>query len=165
MTAPTVEDRASSVLGVLGVSPATKAASGRYLRSAPIAPGVRYWATSQPRLKQDFLGVQFYGEGLAEADRRRAALERAGFCKRTPQTGQATFAKPAPFARDGEVDARAIRAIRRSLDAILNEGPKASNLTRDGRPGGFRRFMLASPLRDADLDLPHRDKAWRDGDL
>ena len=157
----TPEARARSVLSALDLQPATRAASGRYLRSVPVRPGVRYWATSQPRSRKDLLGIQFYGEGLEDARRLRARLEDAGFEARSPQTGQATFAKPVPFSPDNAVDAPALRLLRRELDAILAEGEHAG-VAEPNR--SFRNFMLASPLADQTLDLPTRDGAWRRSD-
>ncbi len=156
-----VEARALSVLATVDLQPATRAASGRYLRSIPVRPGVRFWATSQPRLGKDLLGVQFYGDdGRAEAERLRRRLEQAGFQARTPQTGQETFAKPAPFSADNGIDRAALRSVKRELDAIL-----ASGQSRDaGRTRSFREFMLASPLADVELDLPSRDGSWRETD-
>lgn len=152
------ETRACSVLTVLDLQPATRAASGRYLRSVPIRPGVRYWATSQPRSRKDLLGVQFYGEGLAEARRLHVRLEQAGFAARSPQTGQATFAKSAPFSADNGVDGPALRLLRRELDAILAAGEQAG-LAEPAR--SFRDFMLASPLADQEIELPTRTDGWR----
>ena len=59
MTEP--ESRPERLMSAIGLRPATKAASGRYLRSLPVRPGVRYWATSQERFREDYLGVQFFG--------------------------------------------------------------------------------------------------------
>lgn len=165
MSPVSVQERAGAVLGVLGVSPASRAASGRYLRSLPITPGIRYWATSQPRLERDFLGVQFYGEGTVEAPRCAECLTRAGFKRRTPQTGQITFAKPVAFAPRGGVDAAAIRAVRRELDAILRGQVTCGGGPEAEKPVSFRQFMLASPLADSELSLPTRATAWRTGEL
>ncbi|MBA3811158.1 MAG: hypothetical protein H0X27_05845 [Caulobacteraceae bacterium] len=165
MSPVSVRERAGVVLGALGVLPASRAASGRYLRSLPIAPGVRYWATSQPRLEQDFLGVQFYGEGTVEAPRCAEGLMRAGFKRRMPQTGQITFAKPVSFAPRGGVDTAAIRAVRRELDAILRRHVASGERPEVEKPVSFRQFMLASPLADFELRLPPRAAAWRTGEL
>ena len=152
----TPEARARSVLAVLDLQAATRAASGRYLRSVPVRPGVRYWATSQPRSRKDLLGVQFYGEGMTEARRLRVRLEQAGFEPRSPQTRQATFAKPVPFSADDAVDGPALRRLRRELDAILAEGAGGADPTRS-----FRDFMLTSPLADHEIALPTRTGDWR----
>jgi hypothetical protein len=159
------EERAAALLKTLDVAPATRAARGRYRSSLPISPGVRYWVTSRPRLHQDFLGVQFYGEGAAEAAKRRERLTRAGFEPRSPQTGQLTFAKPAPFAPTGEIDAEAIRSIRRDLDAILQDRIADDEANKTGKTLTFRQFMLASPLADEELILPKRPADWRAVDL
>lgn len=157
MTSP--EARARSVLTLLDLQAATRAASGRYLRSVPVRPGVRYWATSQPRSRKDLLGVQFYGEGLAEARRLRARLEQAGFEARSPQTGQATFAKATPFSADDAVDGPALRLLRRELDAILAQA-EGAGVAEPAR--SFRDFMLASPLADQQIALPPRTGDWRE---
>lgn len=156
----TADTRALAVLAALNLQPATRAASGRYLRSTPVRPGVRYWATSQPRSRRDMLGVQFYGEGLPEARRLRARLEQAGFIARSPQTGQETFAKTVAFADDDAVDEGALRGVRRELDSILSEAALAD--THETRRS-FRDFMLASPLSEVDLSLPSREADWREG--
>lgn len=163
MTLHSPEARARALLMVLGVSPASKAASGRYLRSLPILPGVRYWTTSQVRLEQDFVGVQFFGEGADDASRCGRRLENAGFRQRTPQTGQTTFAKPFRFAHGQAIDTEAVRAIKQELDGILFGEKIGTGRGDDGRHQSFRDFMLASPLSDIDLDLPSRDKGWRQG--
>lgn len=157
------QSRPERLLGVIGATPATRAASGRYLRSLPVRPGVRYWATSQARFGEDYLGVQFYGEGQAVGRRLAADLERAGFKLRKPQSNQDTYAKAIPFDRSGEIDTRRLLALRRELDAILREDETTGGGTEVQSPRSFRDFMLASPLAHADLDLPSRDKAWRDG--
>ena len=159
-----VEERAKGILAAVDMQPATRAESGRYLRSIPIRPGVRFWATSQPRLKQDYLGVQFHGAGREAARRLASRLESAGFLARSPQTGQDTFAKPVPFGATGEIDSRRLQALRRELDAILRTAETADGAA-ETQPTSFRDFMLASPLGDADLDLPSRDPDWREGPL
>lgn len=159
-----VEERAKRILAAVDMQPATRAASGRYLRSVPIRPGVRFWATSQPRLKQDFLGVQFHGAGRDAARTLASRLESAGFLARSPQTGQDTFAKPVPFGATGEIDFRQLQALRRELDAILRTAETGGGAT-EAYPKSFRDFMLASPLANADLDLPSRDPDWREGVL
>lgn len=158
------ESRPERLMSAIGLRPATKAASGRYLRSLPVRPGVRYWATSQERFREDYLGVQFYGEGQEEGRRLAAHLERAGFKARKPQSNQDTFAKAIPFDQAGEIDARRLLALRRELDAILTTGEAADGATKP-RPKSFRDFMLASPLADTDLDLPSRDADWREGPM
>lgn len=152
--------RTLAVLKALDLQPASRAASGRYLRSLPVRPGVRYWATSQPRFREDFLGIQFYGEGLAEARRLQDRLLRAGFRRRTPQTGQETFARPVPFSTDETLDAAALRRVRRELDAILADGTRPNGVAEP--PRSFRGFMLASPLADMEIALPSRPADWRD---
>lgn len=159
-----VEERAKRILAAVDMQPATRAASGRYLRSVPIRPGVRFWATSQPRLKQDYLGIQFHGTGRDAARRLAARLESAGFLARNPQTGQDTFAKSVPFGSTGEVDSRRLQGLRRELDAILRDAEAVDEAT-EARPKSFREFMLASPLAEVGLDLPPRDSEWRQGAL
>lgn len=159
------ESRPERLMSTIGLRPATKAASGRYLRSLPVRPGVRYWATSQDRFKEDYLGVQFYGEGQQEGRRLAERLERAGFKARKPQSNQHTYAKGIPFDQSGEIDARRLLALRRELDAILTAGETADSATETRPSRSFRDFMLASPLADADLDLPARDADWREGPL
>lgn len=160
MRPTTVEERAEAVLSELSLASSTKAASGRYRRSLPIRPGVRYWATSKPRSAEDYFGVQFYGEGAEEAARYGGPLANAGFRERNPQTGQITFAKPVAFSPGGDIDSRALQCVRRELDAILSESaPTRSESASKSQT--FREFMLASPLADADLDLPVRTPEWR----
>lgn len=161
-----VANRPGRILAAVELQAATRAASGRYLRSLPVRPGVRYWATSRQRFGEDHLGVQFYGDdGLDEARRLRGALERAGFKARAPQTGQETFAKPVGFAADGGVDEWALRSLRRELDAVLaNTEPSLSTGTPnvgDVAATSFRDFMLASPLAEIAVELPARDDHWR----
>lgn len=159
------ESRPGRLMSAIGLRPATKAASGRYLRSLPVRPGVRYWTTSQERFREDYLGVQFYGEGQQEGRRLAALLERAGFKARKPQSNQDTYAKAVPFDQTGEIDARRLLALRRELDAILKSGEAADSAVEVQPAKSFRDFMLASPLADADLDLPSRDTDWREGPL
>lgn len=160
-----IESRPERLLAAIGLRAATKAASGRYLRSLPVRPGVRYWATSQERFREDYLGVQFYGEGQVEGRRLAAHLERAGFKARKPQSNQDTYAKAIPFDQGGEIDTRRLQALRRELDGIL-QNSEAADGGGEARPTtSFRDFMLASPLADADLDLPSRDTDWREGSL
>lgn len=160
-----LESRPERLMSAIGLRPATKAASGRYLRSLPVRPGVRYWATSQERFREDYLGVQFYGEGQEEGRRLAAHLERAGFRARKPQSNQDTFAKAIPFGQTGEIDARRLLALRRELDAILRTGEAADGAVEAEPTKSFRDFMLASPLADTDVDLPSRDAGWREGSL
>jgi len=157
--------RPERLMGAIGLRPATNAASGRYLRSLPLRPGVRYWATSQARFREDYLGVQFYGEGQVEGLRLAARLERAGFKARKPQSNQDTYAKAIPFDQGGEIDLRRLQALRRELDAILQSGEAEDGPAAARASGSFRDFMLTSPLADADLDLPSRDSGWREGAL
>lgn len=157
----TVETRARALLATLNLCPATQAASGRYQRSVPVRPGVRYWATSQIRSRKDLVGIQFYGEGLAEARRLRGRLEQAGFRPRSPQTGQETFARPVPFSTADAIDDAALRSLRRELDAILAEADQPG-VSEAGRT--FRQFMLASPLSDQPIEPPARSAPWRETD-
>ncbi len=165
MSSISAEERALDVLAAAGSTPATRSASGRYQRSLPIAPGVRYWATSQPRLRQDFLGVQFYGEGAVDVAPFAERLRRNGFGARTPQTGQLTFAKSAAFAPAGGIDVEAIRRIRRDIDTILRDRIADEDARVTERPISFRQFMLASPLAQVELVLPNRGADWRTGEF
>lgn len=162
MPPASAEDRALAVLAALSLHPASKAASGRYLRSLPVRPGVRYWAASRPRSAEDYFGVQFYGEGSGEAASHTEPLLAAGFRPRNPQTGQITFAKPVAFSPGGDIDSRALQRVRRELDAILDQSePDAARSASSAKTQTFREFMLGSPLADVDLDLPARTPAWR----
>lgn len=156
-----MNSRPERLMSAIGLRPATKAAGGRYLRSLPVRPGVRYWTTSQQRFREDYLGVQFYGEGQEEGRRLAARLERAGFKARKPQSNQDTYAKAIPFDQTGEIDARRLVALRRELDAILESGEAADDPASPTR--SFRDFMLTSPLADIEVDLPSRDTDWREG--
>ena len=153
--------RAEQLFSVIGVQPASRAASGRYLRSLPVRPGVRYWATSQPRFEEDYLGLQFYGEGRTIGRRLATALERAGFAPRNPQSNQDTYAKAVRFDRGGGIDAPHLLALRRELDGILKRGEP--DTAAETPFSSFRAFMLASPLAETDLELPARDADWRQG--
>lgn len=147
----TVEERAQAVLAAIGQQADTRAASGRYRRSKPIKPGVRYWSTARLRQREDVFGVQFHGPGLAEAHRLKAAFERAHFEVRNPETSKITYARPIPFGPDERVDAEAVVEARRAADAILGG---QSGSTKGG--AAFLKFMQASPFADVDLDLPER---------
>ena len=155
-----IQSRTERLMKILGVEPATRAAKGRYLRSLPFRPGMRYWATSQERFREDYLGVQFYGQAQEEGRRLAAALERAGFKARKPQSNQDTFAKPVPFDPGGDIDVHGVTSLRRELDAILETGKHAAPA--EAPTTSFRAFMLASPLAEVDLDLPSRDREWRE---
>lgn len=147
----TVEERAQAVLAAIGQPADTSAASGRYRRSTPIRPGVRYWSTARLRQREDVFGVQFHGPGLAEAHRLQAAFERAHFEVRNPETSKITYARPIPFGPDEKVDTKAVAEARRAVDAIL--GGQSSS-----KKGGmtFLEFMQASPFADVELNLPQR---------
>lgn len=146
----TVEERAQAVLAAIGQQADTSAASGRYRRSKPIKPGVRYWSTARLRQREDVFGVQFHGPGLAEAHRLQVAFERAHFEVRNPETSKITYARPIPFGPNEKVDTKAVAEARRAADAIL--GGQSS--TKGGMT--FLEFMQASPLADVELDLPER---------
>lgn len=152
-----VGDRAAEVLNTIGAQPETSAASGRYRRSAPFRTGMRYWSTSQPRLRHDFLGVQFFGRGIQEAERLRRRLEGQGFQKRTPQTGQLTFAKAVSYLTDGSLDREALGQVRDELDALIGRTGEGG----DDDAGSLWEFMRNSPLADLNLDL-ERSGRWRD---
>jgi len=154
------EQRAEAILKTLGLSPATRGASGRYQRSLPIRPGVRYWSSSQPRSRRDLFGVQFYGEGLEEGQRYADALATRGFVRRRPQTGQLTFAKPIAFRIDDGLDAAALSQARREVETALAPAPEAAPRDRSGR--AFREFMLRSPWADLDVEPPERKGGARD---
>lgn len=156
------QDRASRLLVAMGAEPDTQAASGRYVRARDSRTGVRLWASTQVRYRQDLAGVQFYGRGRAEGERLAAVLLRNGFIQRTPQAGQLTFAKPVDYADDGGIDAATVAQVRDQIERLV-EGPKA--LEAPSKSSGFRAFMLASPLAEADLPDPIRSARWRDGHL
>lgn len=156
-----VADRAEAVLQAGGQRADTRAASGRYRRSPAIRAGVRYWASSRLRQREDLFGVQFHGrEGKATALRLQAAFERAGFETRNPETSKVTFARAIPFGAGDGVDAESIRSAKSTIDAILGGEPPPSS----GR--SFREFMLASPWADIEIELPvRRHDPARDIDL
>lgn len=154
------EQRAGAVLAALGLCPATRSASGRYQRSLPISPGVRYWSSSQPRSRRDLFGVQFFGEGLGDAGRCAAVLQSRGFVQRSPQTGQMTFAKAIDFAPNGELNEQALLRARKEVDAALGELSDKPPPDRSGRT--FREFMLNSPWADVEIELPERKGGERD---
>lgn len=155
----TPDIRAKAVLEAVGAA-AAGSASGRYRHSEPILPGVRYWSSSQPRLRRDLLGIQFYGaQGLARAAAVKDRLEKSGFARRTPQSSQLTFAKLVPFGPADRLDLTALKSTKAEVDSIISSASDA------GAAGSFRRFMLASPLADVDLPLPDRRGSWRDSAL
>ncbi|MGZ8362788.1 MAG: hypothetical protein ACXW3D_02910 [Caulobacteraceae bacterium] len=160
MTSLTPEDRARALLNALSLSPASRAASSRYLRSLPVRPGVRYWATSQPRSSRDYVGVQFYGEGVRDAERFARKLLKADFERRNPQTGQVTFAKAVRFKTGDAIDVDAAKAVKREIDNIL-AGGEPPTLASGAKPS-FRALMTSSPLADAGIILPDRENSWRE---
>lgn len=113
----TFDERTHQVFALLDIPAATKAASGRYLRSAIVRPGIRYWAGHAHR--KDLFGVQFFGEGLEDAAQYRQALANAGFASRTPQPSQLTFCREIDFLFDGDADMTAIKAAKAVLDEIV----------------------------------------------
>lgn len=113
----TFDERTHQIFSHLQITPATKAASGRYLRSAVFRPGIRYWAGYAHR--KDLFGVQFFGEGLEDAAEYRQALANAGFASRTPQPSQLTFCREVDFLSDGGADITAIGAAKAALDKIV----------------------------------------------
>jgi hypothetical protein len=147
----TVEERAQAVLAAIGQHVDTRAASGRYRRSKPIRPGIRYWTTARLRQREDVFGVQFHGPALSEALRLRAAFERANFEIRNPETSKITYARPIPFGPDENLDAEALAEAKRAADAILGTHPAPGLSTMS-----FLEFMQASPLAGVELDLPPR---------
>lgn len=147
----TVQERARAVLAAIGQQADTRADSGRYRRSTPIRPGVRYWSTARLRQCEDVFGVQFHGAGLAEARRLQAAFERAHFEVRNPETSKITFARPIPFGPNETVDAKAVAEAKRAADAILGMQVSGSS-----QGTTFLEFMQASPFADVELDLPER---------
>lgn len=146
-----IADRAEAVLAAADQTADSRAAGGRYRRSLSIRLGVRYWATSRMRQREDLFGVQFHGEGLKEARRLEPAFRRAGFEARNPESSKITFAKPVPYAPDGSVDADRIEAVRRSADAILghDSSPDTAGMS-------FLDFMQASPWAGVEIELPKR---------
>ncbi len=113
----TFDERTHQIFSLLEITPATKAASGRYLRSAIFKPGIRYWAGHAHR--KDLFGVQFFGEGYDDAAGYRQALANAGFATRTPQPSQLTFCREIDFLPDGGADMTAIKAAKAALDKIV----------------------------------------------
>lgn len=173
-----VEERSEAVLKSVGERVASRAASGRYVRSEPIRNRkVRYWATAKPRSREDHLGVQFYGDGVREAERYRRELESAGFLRHKPQPDKETFAKPVPIKADGAMDIEALNEAKRHLDRILHVGEGDAPAPRTAQPSGptegaalrtgadFLSFMQASPLAGVELDLPSREGGWRPVEL
>lgn len=156
------EDRAAAVLKAMDAEPASKAASGRYVRARDKRPGVRLWATTQQRYRQDLVGVQFYGRSREEGAALASLLERNGFQQRTPQAGQLTFAKPVDYAADGRIDAAAVAAVRRQIEGLING---AAPKTESGGPQSFRAFMLGSPLSGVELPAISREGGWREGQV
>lgn len=170
------QERAQRVLGVVGAKPATKAASGRYQRSLPFRPGIRYWATTLERSHADKFGVQFLGEGIAIAQRLERAFIRRGFVKQSTQPSQITYCRKIKWLPDDGIDVEAVRAALAEVDAVLNEADPAPSRKRNavaeeaGTPTGrsglsFLEFMRASPLYGVELDLPKREGGWRDDPL
>lgn len=111
------DDRTHSIFESLGIVPATKAASGRYLRSAIFRPGIRYWAGHAHR--KDLFGVQFFGEGYEDAAQYRQALANMGFATRTPQPSQLTFCREIDFEDDGQPNLMALKAAKEAIDQIV----------------------------------------------
>lgn len=110
--------RSRQVFDAVDLTPATKAASGRYIRSEPFRPGVRYWASHANGL--DLFGVQFFGSGLASATTLQRALVAAGFLERTRQPTQLTFCRQVRGLSDDGIDAASLKAAKSDLDAVLN---------------------------------------------
>lgn len=151
----TVEERAQAVLAAIGQQADTRAASGRYRRSTPIRPGVRYWSTARLRQREDVFGVQFNGPALEEARRLRSAFERARFEVRNPETSKITYARPVPFGPGREVDTVALAEAKRVADAILGtQGDQPAGAS--GKGSTFLEFMQASPWADTEIELPQR---------
>ena len=153
------EDRAVAILKAMDAEPATKAAGGRYVRARDKRPGVRLWATTQQRYRQDLVGIQFYGRSRNEGEALAPLLERNGFLQRTPQAGQLTFAKPVDYAADGRIDTAAVAAVRRQIEGLISGVPSKAE---SGRPQSFRAFMLGSPLSEVELPTISREVGWRE---
>ncbi len=147
----TVEERAQAVLAAIGEQADTRAASGRYRRSTPIRPGVRYWSTARLRQREDVFGVQFHGPALEEARRLQSAFERARFEVRNPETSKITYARPIPFGPGEGVNATALAEAKRAADAILDGAADVAP-----KRQSFLEFMQASPWADTEIDLPRR---------
>jgi hypothetical protein len=156
------EDRAVAILKAMDAEPASKAASGRYVRARDKRPGVRLWATTQQRYHQDLVGVQFYGRSREEGEVLAPLLERNGFKQRTPQAGQLTFAKPVDYAADGRIDAAAVAAVRRQIEGLING---AASKAEPDAPQSFRAFMLGSPLSEVELPVTSRKGEWRESQV
>lgn len=162
MTNP--QDRAQQILASVGAKPATKAAGGRYQRSLPFRPGIRYWSTTLERSRADKFGVQFLGEGIATAHRLERAFVRRGFVKQSTQPTQITWCRTIEWLPDGGIDAEAVRAARAEVDAVLDEhelptAPAQPPGIAESAPSkvvSFLEFMRNSPLYGVELDLPVR---------
>lgn len=154
------EERAVAVLQAVGAEAVTRAASGRYRRSEPIRPGVRYWATSTPRRREDHIGVQFYGVGVEQGRKLKARLEQEGFAFHRPQPGQLTFARPVPFGPDDGLDSKGLLSARKRLDALIQQRSPAAPAEAAPTADDLWVFMKSSPL--ADLELPDPDRSGSD---
>ncbi|MNT03500.1 hypothetical protein D3C72_1380400 [compost metagenome] len=113
-----VDERTQSIMDALGIARASGAASGRYLRSDPLRPGVRYWAGHAHG--QALFGVQFLADAMDEAGRLGHALEAAGFLSREPAPKLLTYCRGSALLADGELDVDALRVAKVDLDRILS---------------------------------------------
>jgi hypothetical protein len=149
-------DRAGAILEAARATAATKARSGRYKRSESVAAGVRFWATTSKRFKEDRFGLQLFGAGLRLRESVGRSLEARGFEVRNDQTGQITFCRAVPFKADGSVDEAAILSTRGEIEALL-EGRDPGGAPQKRRTGAdFIRFIQDSPLMGVELELPRR---------
>lgn len=164
-THETPGERAAAVLRAVGVQPVTSAARGRYQRSRPFLPGIRYWSASKPRLRRDLLGVQFFSHGVIEVGAHVDNLAMLGFTLRSPQTGQLTFAKEVAFAPGDFLDDAQLKAARRDIETVFGKWAEVIEPPEGPPRRTFRAFMLASPWANTEIELPERDGHWRDVDL
>ncbi len=154
--------RAQRLLAVVGAVPATRAASGRYQRSIPFAPGSRWWATTLETTRVDKFGVQFLGPGIETARAHEREFVRRGFVKQSTQPTQVTFCRKIPRLPDDGIDEAAIRAAKSEIQAILARAP-------DGAPkrtgADLIAFLRESPLAEVELPDVPRDGEWRRIDI
>lgn len=113
-----VDERTQSIMDALGIARASGVASGRYLHSGPLRPGVRYWAGHAHG--QALFGVQFLVEGMGEAARLGHALDEAGFLRRKPAPKRLTYCRRIAFLAGGQLDANALGAAKAELDRLLS---------------------------------------------
>lgn len=111
-----------AVFAALGIEPATKAASGRYLRSTDLMAGVRYWATVNA--SATLLGLQFHGQDdIRHADAMRQGLRDAGLEPRRPTVRMETYYLEVPHLAGGHLDFASLKSAKSSIAAIAGHSP------------------------------------------